>query len=88
MIQVNLSRPRMFLHCAPCGAWPSGLCCAAQTLGHRINKLSQLIVAEEPVGSSHLLSVIWPPLCPCLYLNLQQEVLMWTSFLFDCGNNE
>lgn len=40
------------------------------------DELSQLTVTEEPAGSSHLVLAIMPPGWPCLYLEVQLEVLM------------
>lgn len=69
-LTVNLSSPS--LRCAAHTAWPSGLCCAA----HIPQPQDKLIIAEEIRGSSHLVLVIIPPACPCLYLKAQQEVLI------------
>lgn len=47
-----------------------------------------LIVKEEAAGSSPSIPAITPPVRPFLYLQMQQGVLMWTSFLFDRRNDE
>ena len=43
----------------------------------------QHVVTQEPAGRSHSVLVITSPAWPCLYLTVQQDVLMKTSFLFD-----
>jgi len=48
----------------------------------------QHIVTPEPAGSSPSEPDIMPPAWPCLYLTAQEEVLMKTSFLFDCRGDE
>lgn len=65
---------------AACTAWPLGLHCAAQTPWPQ-DKLSQFIVKEETEDRSHLVPVIMPPVCPCHYLKVYKEFLMWISFL-------
>lgn len=61
------------LHCAARTARPSG---SAALIPWTQGKLSHLIATEEAAGSSHLTPAITPPLWPCLYLKVQQEVLM------------
>lgn len=54
--------------------WPSGCAALHSPLGCRAD--SELTAMEEPVGSSHLVPVIIPPVCPCLYLTVQQKIPM------------
>lgn len=44
--------------------------CAAQ-IPWLQDGLIQLMVMEEPVGSSHLVQAITPPVWPCFYLTVQ-----------------
>lgn len=44
------------------------------------NHLSQLLVAEQPAGSPHVAPVTLPPEWPCLYLTVQEGVVIWTTF--------
>lgn len=60
LIQVNSSRLSAVLCCAACAAWLFALSWAARTLGCRINKHGQLMVAEELVGSAHSVSAMRP----------------------------
>lgn len=62
-----------------CTAWPSGLSLAVHIYWLQ-DKLTWLTVAEEPTGSSHLVLVITPPVCPFLYWIVQQQVPMGTPF--------
>lgn len=81
-ITVNLSMPRPVLCCPSIIAF--GLCCAAQ-IPWLQGTLSQIIVREDHAGSSLLVLVITLPVWPCLYLKVQKEVLMWTSFMNGIG---
>lgn len=60
-------------------------CCTSPSAEDR---LSQAMVTEEPTGSSHSVPTITPPASPCLYLTVQQQVLMRTSSLFGSRNDE
>ena len=76
-LAVTPRRHRWVPGCSPSGAL--GLCRAARVpwpWGH----LSCITVMEPPAGSSHAIPAISPPAWPCLYLTMQQEVLMRTSF--------
>lgn len=44
------------------------------------DRLCWLIVLKQPVGSSHSVLMIAPPVCPCLYLKLQGQIPMCTFF--------
>lgn len=57
----------------------AGLCCAAQILWPQEN-ITQLLVAGEPAGSAHRVRAITPPAWPRLCLEVQQEVLVRTSY--------
>lgn len=70
------------LCCAAYTAQPSGPHCTAHTLWLQ----DKLTVAEEVGGRLHLVPVIRLSACPCLYLKVQQEVLIWILFLFDWRN--
>lgn len=70
------------LCCAAHSAQPSGRHCAACTVWPQ----DKLTAAEETASSSHLVPVIMLSACPCLYLKVKQEVLIWIPFLFDCRN--
>jgi len=56
-------------------------CCAAP-VPRPWAKPSQLVLTEEPAGSSRLLPAITPPARPWLYLTAQQEGLVRALFLF------
>lgn len=60
-------------------------CCTSPSAEDR---LSRVMVTEEPTGSSHSVPTITPPASPCLYLTVQQQVLMRTSSLFGSRNDE
>lgn len=85
--KVNLSIPSPAPCCAAHPAWPSCLCWAAQ-IPWLQDHVSWLIAAGEPTGCSHRVPAIATPSCSCLDPKVQQEVLMWASFLFDSGNYE
>lgn len=84
---VNLSWPKPVLCCAAHTAWLLCVSCTAQTPWLQ-DQVSQLILVEEPAGSSHLPPAIMPPAWPCLYPTVQQELLTRTSFLLDRRNDE
>lgn len=68
-----------------------GLCWAVPGLSvifPGLQELDQVTTAEKPPGSSPSVLAITPLARPCLYLKVQQEVLMWTSFLLDSRNDE
>lgn len=50
------------------------------------DKLHQLVVMQEPTGSSHLVPAIMPPAWPRLCPKVQQEALVQTSSLFDSND--
>lgn len=63
------------------------LCCLCP-LASGQTQPTPLPVKAEPAGSSHHVPEITPPVWLCFYLKAQQEVLMWTSFLFESRNDE
>ena len=77
---VNLNRPRSVLCCTyrlafrlvPCCTYPLA---AGQPWSARCNR-------------SHLVLATTPPPCPCPYLTVQQEGLLWASFLFGSRHDD
>lgn len=61
--------------------------CAGQ-ISFLQGNLTLLIIEEDSAGNSPLVPAITPPASPCLYLKVQQDVLMQTSSLFNCKNDE
>lgn len=58
--------------CAVYPAWLFAVSWTARTLGCRINKHGQLMVAEQPLGSSTSVSAVRPS-SPCLYLKVRRS---------------
>lgn len=63
----------------------SGLCCAV-CVPWLQDELIQVMTAQKPTSRCHVVPAIRPPAWPSLCLTEQQNILMWTSFLFDSRN--
>ena len=76
---VSLSKCQALLCCAACPVCLSGCVGLHRSLGHRIN-LEQGAFRQLPLGTGNYI-----PTRPCLHIEVQQEVLMKTSFMNRIG---